>query len=410
MYEVGYRACRAGTRRNGLSLLTVLIFLAAANIAAANWQTTPSIAVGVLYDDNVRLNSDIPGLDDSEDGYAVEADVEFAFITQLTSFSLTPKIALERFSGDSSLDSTDEYVNFDLFRRGEKSRFRFRGGYSQETIRRAERLDADLDADELIDVPDDDSGVVLSNEDRQRIRLIPEFSHQFTQQSLAGLRFIYLDTSFDAAANVGLRDFTENRVELFYEHTLSQRDAILFGVQGRRYEPDVGGSDITGYEAAIGFRRALSERTRFQINLGVDSTEDDLGNDEENVVGDVSITHRLQTTNILAAYRRSVRGSGLGTVSIRDTLIFNMRRDLSERSAVGLGIRAYQRDTISVGNQGVVEQDYLQLRANYTWRLSRSMSIDVDYRYTDLDRGDATGSEDANRINLWFRYRPPVRR
>jgi outer membrane protein assembly factor BamA len=304
------------------------------------------------------------------------------------------------------LDSTDQFLKFNWLRTGEKAKFRFRGDYSEQTIRRAERSDTDLDVEDLIEIPIDDSGVVFSNQDRQRIQLMPEFTSRITQKSQIGARLQYLDTSYDTGTGAGLNDFNETRATLSYEYTLNPRDALILSAGATRYEPDAGTTDINSYGAGIGFRRSLSERTTVSVNLGAEQTETGDNSDANNVVGDISVNHRLETTRILAAYRRSVSGSGFGNVSVRDSIVLNLKRNLSEKSTIGIGIRAYQRSALDSGNQNFVEQDYLQLRAQYSWQLTRIFSIDFDYRFTDLDRGDQIGSEDSNQFGLWFRYRP----
>lgn len=405
MNAFGYRNWQSVIRGNRFTLLTLCTVLASPNLALANWQTTPSIAVGGHYDDNVRLDAGFSGADESAEGYAVDAELEFRYLTQITEFSIMPRILVERYSSSSELDTTDEFLDFDLRRQGEKSRFRLRGNYSQESVRRAERLETDFDIEELIEISEDDSGIVLSDEDRQRISVMPEFAHRFTQKSLGGLRLQYVDVSYDAGTGAGLRDFTNSGINVFYEYGLTQRNALLLNAQGHRYDPNTG-ADSTGYGLGVGLRRALSDRTTFEINAGIDSTEDDAGNDQENAVGDISVTHRLQTSRFLAAYRRNVAGTGFGDISVRDTLILNFTRELSERSRIGFGIRAYSRESLGGDDQSFVERDYLQFRARYEWNLTRTLYLDLDYRYTDLERSDEPGSENSNRINVWLRYRP----
>ena len=388
-----------------LALMTISAVMFFCPAAQGQWQVTPSIAVGLQYDDNVFLNT-VANVDQSADGYAADVGVDFSYSSQITEFQITPRVFLDRYRDASSLDSTDQFVNFDFRRSGQRSQFRLRGDYSEETIRRGEKLDTGLDDDDLVEVPTDDSGVVFSVQDRQRIRVVPEFSHRISQKSLIGARLEYLDSSYDATAAEDLRDFSDTRARLFYEYGLNERDVLALTAGANRYESEADTRDVEGYGFGLGFRRSISERTTFGINVGAEQTDTVDGTDEDNVVGDISLNHRLQTTNLFAAYRRSVNGSGFGDVSVRDMLMFNVKHDLSAKSTLGVGARAYQTNALQSGNQNFVEQDYIQFRALYTWRLTRIFSIDFDYRYTQLERSDRGGSEDSNQFNLWFRYRP----
>ena len=75
---------------------------------------------------------------------------------------------------------------------------------------------------------------------------------------------------------------------------------------------------------------------------------------------------------------------------------------------VGLAARAYSVDAIS----GFANpQDYVQIRGQAIWRISRSFSMQADYRHTVIDRGGIEGAADSNRFTLWFSWQPnPVGR
>ena len=387
-----------------LASMTIVLATLSVPDAHAQWSFEPAVSVGFQYDDNLSLNSAI-GADTSDESYAVEVEALIAKKSELSEFELVPRLLWNRFNDLSSLDSDDQFLTFDYSRTGQKTKFRFRGNYSDETVRTAERLDSDLDIEDLIDVPSDDSGQVLGNADRQRIRLLPYWSNQFTQKSLLGIQLEYTDVSYDGELAATRNDYKNSGGLLFYEHTLSPRNRFVLGGSAHRYKSEGDTEDNTGYSFTAGFRRAISETTTLKFNVGVDSTEDDAGDDQENVVGDISLIRRFETSRFLAAYRRNISGGGAGNQSVRDMVILNLTRELGERSELGFGIRAYQ--TTSLGDDAAAfdERDYLQLRAIYTLNITRQLAVDFDYRYTDIDREFSDGSEDSNRFNLWFRYR-----
>ena len=387
-----------------LASLTIVLAISSLPAAHAQWSFEPAISAGFQYDDNLNLNSS-PGADTSDESYAVEVEAVIANKSELSEFKIIPRLSWNRFNDFSSLDSDDQFVRFDYSYTGQKSKFRFRGNYSDETVRTAERLDSDLDIEDLIEVPSDDSGVVLGNADRQRIRLLPYWSNQMTQKSLIGIQLEYSDVSYDGELAVTRNDYKNSGALVFYEHTLSPRNKFVLGGSVHRYESEGDTEDNTGYSFTAGLRRAISETTALNLNVGVDSTEDDVGDDQENVVGDISLTRRFETTKFLAAYRRNISGGGSGNQSVRDTVILNLTRELGERSKLGIGVRAYQTESLDNDATGFDERDYLQLRALYTLNITRKFAVDFDYRYTDIDRESIPGSEDSNRFNLWFRYR-----
>jgi len=52
------------------------------------------------------------------------------------------------------------------------------------------------------------------------------------------------------------------------------------------------------------------------------------------------------------------------------------------------------------------ERDYLQFGAQLAYALSRTLSVEADYRYTDTDRGLASGAAESNNLFVWLLYRP----
>jgi len=109
---------------------------------------------------------------------------------------------------------------------------------------------------------------------------------------------------------------------------------------------------------------------------------------------------------VLAGVRRVLVGSGLGGISIRDSLFLNFTRQLNEKISAGLGVRAYHDEGLSDTSR--LDRDYVQLRSVFIWHLSRAFSLEVDYSYTMLNREGLLAGERANsnRVTLWFVYQP----
>jgi hypothetical protein len=173
-------------------------------------------------------------------------------------------------------------------------------------------------------------------------------------------------------------------------------------VFGRDYSSDDG--DVTGYGVRTGIDREISETMQLEFLVGAESADPDVGDTETDMIADVFLTRRLQTTWLQAGYRRSLAGSGIGTVSLRDEIYLAFRRDLTELVSAGLGLRAYRANAINEEN---ADRDYAQMRAEFTWRLTESFSIVGDYRFTFLDREEEAESADSNQAYLYLQWAPP---
>ncbi len=107
-------------------------------------------------------------------------------------------------------------------------------------------------------------------------------------------------------------------------------------------------------------------------------------------------------------YARAPRPAVTRSLTSRDEINLRFTRDLSDRVTAGLGARAYSTDTISGPDN---TQDYVQIRGQVAWRISRSFSMQADYRHTVIDRGGLEGAADSNRLTIWLSYQPnPVGR
>ena len=171
------------TIKTATKLFVVLILLA--DPASAQWRVAPTISVGLNYDDNFFLVDDDVSTE-SVNGWAFEGDARFSYESQLTKFSMTPRLRVNQYDSDLDLDTNSAFFDFDYLYTGQLSRFQFRGNYSDETVRTGERSDIDFEVEDPNDIPADDSGRVLGIEDRQRILLTPSWSYRTGSKSSIG--------------------------------------------------------------------------------------------------------------------------------------------------------------------------------------------------------------------------------
>lgn len=392
---------------DGMSL-TLAIVLAVSishpSTAEANWRVVPAVGIGFQYDDNASLLPD-SAADTSVNGYLLDAEAQFIYETQLTDFSLVPSILLNRFD-ESLLDSEDYFLDMTYKYTGQRSMFEIWGTYADESVRTAERANVDLDVEDPELIPDDNSGRVLFAENRQRLKFRPRWSLKTGERSSFRIGANYIDVTYDNTVSQFLIDYSQLSGDVTFETEVSERSAFLLNGYYRENDFSIASSDFSGYGATVGLNRSLSERTRFIANVGAESSEDDFGANETNTVGDVSLIHKSQTSQFLASYRRSISGSGTGILSLRDSVNLNFTRKLSPKVSIGAGVAAYSTSALDAASASVEDRDYIQLRARLSRKFTRVFSVDLDYRYTSIDREISSADAESNRVDLWFRYRP----
>lgn len=397
---------RSRRLHSGLILIAVAgLWLHPGSAEAQKWSIDPMIRAGVEYDDNARLDTRTDQEIELE-GLLGEAIATVRYDTERTDFELTPRFVIRRYSDNPEFDSEDIFTR-GLYRFvGRKNNFRVNLNYDRQEVRLAERSDADLDAEDPDDVPDDTTGRVASGGDRSKWRIRPFWEMRLTANSSFTTEVDYIDVSYSDANRFQLIDYTDLRLNLGYRRSFSEKTTGIVQFSHRTFDRDVELFDsIEGYNAMLGFTHRLSENTRIRALVGFESTDQAILGERTEPVVDVSLLHRLKILRFSAAYRRIVNASGSGQLTVRDSIILNLTRDLNERISAGIGLRAYQSENLNALLED--DRDYVQLRSRFTWFLSRTLALSVDYRYTILGRGELNGeTANSNQVNIWFGYRP----
>ncbi len=399
-----------------LGVVILPVFLFGSGPSSADWQLDPVLRASWDYDDNATLS---PRTDEEIDlsGYIAEASVDFIRTSERSYFSLRPIARFRNYGSENDdWNADDQFVDILGVYNGDKHSFRLFGDFSREAIRTAEVADADLDTDiDPNDIADDQSGFVSADQRRDRYRLTPRWTYRLSDVSSLETELRYLTASYDETDDLQrLFDFTDISLRLQYRRDYSERNSAIFSLRARDFDTDRFAGDRQSYEVSGGFVRRLSQTTQFRAEVGIESVDDEdvpglpSTSIDPQPTAQLSVSRNLETIRFLAQYRRRVSGSGRGTLNERDEINLRFSRDLNDRVTVGLGARAYSLSSIGSGSN---EQDYVQIRGQAVWRITRTFSMQADYRHTVIDRGTLLGAADSNRFTLWLSYQPnPVGR
>ena len=388
-----------------LQLLTVFAFAvgAASAAGAAEWRIEPLFKAGGETDDNAVLDF---RTDEEEDisGLIAEGLANFEYSSPLSSFRATPLVRYRDY-GDPDFDSTDSFFTAEYNRDFRSTSFSLAGSYSNELVRTAERADADLEVDDPSQIPDNDSGRVFLRDRRVSIEVDPRLTYRLSNVSTLDFNVIYQDVQYDEKLLGLLNDYTNIRADLSYSRAWSRRNTGIFSATYRQYEAEDSPA-IDGYGIGAGFETRLSETTVIRAIVGMENTELDTGENDVNPVANIYVRRRLETIIMLAQYRRVISGGGGGSLTARDMLNLNFTRRLNDRVSAGIGVRAYSTSALEEGTITIDERDYLQLRGQFIWNLSRNFSIEANYRYTILNRQIVGEAANSNNITIFLNWRP----
>ena len=388
------------------SILAIVVAASAFSIAeGAEWRLEPVVRVAGDFDDNPFLSIRTDA-DENASGYIAEGAVKVTYAADRSNFTITPRLRSRQYDEDLDLDSDDQFLTMNFATQTISTDFRLRGNYSRESTRTAERADTDFDIEDPDEIPEDDSGRVGIRDRRERLILSPSLLYRLSNVSAISARIDYQDVDYDEAFLDILTDYVDTRLNLTYSRAFSSRNTGIVGATYRTYDTDDNLSSVDGVGFNIGFDRRISQTTRLRARAGLEDTEFVDADNQLAWIADISLSRQLETINLLAQYRRSVSASGSGQLGARDSINLNFTRDLNDRFSAGLGARIYSTSAVNETVRDFDDRDYVQLRSQFTWRVSEVFSIEANYRYTVLDRESLGESSNSNEVTIWFSYQP----
>ena len=363
------------------------------------------LRIAADFDDNpyLSIRADIA---ESETGYVLEGSAEVAYRSEKTTFDITPTLQRRDYGSDSDLNSDDQFLNAGFSHQTVNTTFRIRGGFDRQSVRTAERSDVDLEVEDPDEILDDDTGRVGIRGRRERVRVTPSFQYRMSSVSSLNLQVLYTDVKFDDTVGPFLTEYTDTRVNASYRRKWSDRFTAVFTGTHRNYQTEGGLNEIKGTGLIFGIDREMSQTSRLRLSLGYENTEVEGSDDVTEPVASLSYVRRQKTTTLLASYRRSISATGAGALGIRDSFSLNFTRSLNDRISAGIGARVYSTNAIDEDTGPLDERDFLQLRANLTWHMSRTFSLQTDYRYTFIDREVLGESSNSNQVTVWLNWTP----
>jgi hypothetical protein len=151
----------------------------------------------------------------------------------------------------------------------------------------------------------------------------------------------------------------------------------------------------------------VTKQSKFRLEVGMEESRPAFGETDSDVVGNIYYVKTSETVRFLAQYRRSLSASGSGQLDPRDSINFTLNKQFTERFDGGLALRAYktERSTNVVGQFD--EREFGQLGAQISYALSRSFTVQFDYRFTYLDQSTVLGgAANSNAFLVSLNYQP----
>ena len=380
---------------------------------ADEFKLIPSIAVRGEFNDNIFGTSR-----NTEDDFitTISPGIELIERTQQLDLNLSAKISPFLHADRSDLDDVDQ-----LYRgKGKYQISELLGVNADAAYNISNRPDRDIET----------TGLVESNDKRKQQDYGLGFDYSITEKAAMSLSTRYLKEKWDSR-DLDRQDLESYSAVLNFTHNLSQWadptiGRVNFGFG--RYEFET--SDTYNYFASIGVQHWFSETVNLLVDLGVRYTDADFLTSQLVFVPPASFQVQIvETSNedfggvgtaILEIQGEISRGSirishdirpasGRGSTVQRSDVIFNLRRRLAERSALGIAFGYYTNkadaDEFSVGE---TDEDTFFIRPTLRWEFFDRFTLEAGYNFSYTDDRIANADTKRNLVYLQLAYGLPL--
>ncbi len=367
---------------SAVAMVAVLPSLA----SAAQWTVVPQLILTADSDTNRRLEEPPR----PSDGAVLGGVLAITRMTEVSSFALTPRGSVSRYSGDDALDSEDWGINTMYRRSGERLTFDAQAGIAD---------------DSTLTTEPGETGFVEGNTRRHSIQASTSLTQYVGTRHTLRYQLGISDIDYDRTLGTGLVGYRYPSANLLYTATMSPRLDLTLTANAARLEVPLTRAETDTRGAQAGFRFRVTERFDLEARTGRTNTQ-------ARGRSDVAQSHFASaswhnTRSILKlTLSQDVEPSGNGILVHAENLRLAYSFKLTEALTLAANVRASLREDTEVDLR---QYDYRYGSAllALTWALDESWTLGVAGSYVrqeyELFHSDADGS----RLALNVAWRPP---
>jgi len=368
---------------------------------AAEWKSEPSISFNMLYNDNVRMRSELNNPEGST-GFTLVPRVELAGEEQrLWDMSIDAQAKITRYQDIEDGDSENLFFVFDGGRKTERSDWRLNTSYSRNT-----NFDTDFNTE------NPDAGLLDDRTERTTASISPSVNFNTSETSLIKFSLNATDVSFDEVSNANYKDYNTSNAEFVAYWLVAENHQLGFTTSYTESDtPDTGFSydqavlqldytytinQISSIDLSFGGRRLNSLRENVLVaceaNNIVVPIEQFASNDCPLLAGDPTTGQTFPVTPVLG----NVKNQDDGTVI---NVSYKSKTETSSHSFSG----GRTISPSSFGGAQEVRSATYQLNYRGTERLSTNLILDVSESST-IDGTSISFNNDRTR----YRFEPSI--
>ena len=373
---------------------------------AAEWSMEPSFRVKTEYNDNILLT---PAPHPAVWGITVSPDVRFTGATERLSVTGGINLSFDRYFDQPQLNANNHALILRSSYRTERDLF----GLNVDSVR-----DPTL-VSELLE-----TGAVVAYRQRNRLSVTPSWTRALTESTSVGVTYTYTAVRYGGGPEFGVNliDYHDQSAALGWQRALSERSVVTLTAYYDQYESDPATFRAETYGIQAGYTHRFSETLRGSFSVGGRRTQSTIASQalvcegvviaglcfgtitvvpfttKEKSSGytlDALVEKQLETSTFTGHLSRQLNPSGVGTLIETDRLSLGWSRDWSAALRTMVDAAAYQSRYVG-SVRANSDTRYLRIEPRVSWRFAEGWELLAGYRYS-WTRAQGTGVEaDAN--------------
>lgn len=380
---------------------------------AAEWAIEPAIESRGNWTDNINLT---PGVHDNVYGWSLGPRVTFARRTEASEVAGTASLGVNRYPGNSSLDTDDVGLSLNSQLREERNTYGLAAAFTRDSTLQTELAT---------------TGIVQTRRQRNLLTFGPSWSYALTERASVFAQYRYDQSRYQAGA--GLVDYTNQQGSGGIQYLLYERTAASLSASYSRYKTDDGSILQNSTGVNLGLTHNLSERLTLAAGIGLRRSDTRVTSsfqfcpfgsvalcDAFNIplqtltntsnISDSGTSYNLsadykwerETANFTAS--RDINPTGTGLVVQTDRLAAGLSHQFNEKLSGNVnGAWLVSRYIGGLGG----DTSYYNLNSSLSWRLDQWWTAGAGYAYAWQKAKGAPESAVANSIYLSISYNWP---
>lgn len=373
-----------GSVRSRAFVVSMLMYLTARSVGAAEWSIESSIGTTVLYDQNIFLESTPRDavsnlvITPSIKALAKEKDWEIFIDSKLRNHSSTNR----------NLDRNDKF--FDIA-----------GSYFSE--RDTLSLNGTYDLTSSLNNTSGDFSISQKRVNRELWRMSPLYVRMITERLILQLAYDHTDVEYINAANTTFVPYVVDMVSGSLAYNLTELDRLSFSLQTVDYESKDKENEYQMIISSVGMMHNLSKAFSLDYKLGASRRDSisrrtstfvffgqpitisevtDFGNN--GVVLDIGFNYSWQTCSLNVRVDRENTTDSFGGLSESDEFLLVFKKNITELFAYSISAKYENIESVSAGNS-FSDRKLMEFEPELTYFLDRNWNIHASYRYNQRE-------------------------